>query len=147
MGLTIDGTKRLVTDEGQKLFAYDDETGERIRPGSFVKGWPTIGVGRNLATRGLTYNESVYLLSNDIDEISIELKQKLPWLEMGTARADVVIMVEFNTGDVFAFKEMLAAMEVEDWQEAAKQLLNSAAAKELHERYVSMAGALIVNHW
>jgi hypothetical protein len=38
-------------------------------------------------------------------------------------------------------------MEAEDWQEAAKQLLNSAAAKELHERYVSMAGALIVNHW
>lgn len=146
--LTVEGRNRLIADEGDKLFVYDDATGKALRPGMMLTGWPTIGIGRNLATRGLTASESAYLLTGDIDDIDIELGRLLPWLsKVDPVRADVIFMVEFNTGNVFAFRKMLAAIQTKNWEVAAKELLDSKAATENNARYQRMSEALLTGTW
>ena len=86
-------------DEGEKLKVYDDATGLPIGPGTVVKGWPTAGVGRNLAGRGLTVAESELLLSNDMDDCERELVPSMPWITSLTpGRQTVIYSLYFNVG-------------------------------------------------
>ena len=71
-------TRDLLGHEGEVLRAYDDATGRVVNPGDTVKGWLTIGVGRNLVGRGITQAESRYLLANDIAAVDAELDAQLP---------------------------------------------------------------------
>jgi hypothetical protein len=48
---------QLAGEEAIKNFAYDDATGDLIRAGSIVSGNPTVGIGRNLASDGITDDE------------------------------------------------------------------------------------------
>ena len=48
----------LIKNEGLELKVY-------ICPA----GYKTIGVGRNLETRGITQEEAIYLLDNDISKV------------------------------------------------------------------------------
>ena len=52
----IDVTQMLIKHEGLRNFVYNDSI-----------GIPTIGVGRNLKSRGITNAEAMYLLNNAID--------------------------------------------------------------------------------
>lgn len=146
--LTDAGRLRLIADEGSRLKIYDDKTGEPVT--RLVSGGvPTIGVGRNLADRGLTQFEVEYLLNNDINSFWDDIEKVLPWISKlyFSARADVVLMVEFNTGDVFQFRKMLVAMQAGDWNTAATELLASKAALQGPLRYARMAEALRGNVW
>ena len=66
-------TCELTRDEGQLLTVYDDATGAAIKPGTSVKGHPTIGIGRALDVHGISAAEAAYLLGNDIDGIVAQL--------------------------------------------------------------------------
>ncbi len=86
-------------DEGIKLKVYDDATGLPIGPGTVVKGWPSIGTGRNLAGRGITSTEEEYLLSNDISDCERELAGPMPWITTLTpGRQTVIYSLYFNVG-------------------------------------------------
>ncbi len=86
-------------DEGIKLKVYDDATGRPIGPGTLVQGNPTIGVGRNLAGRGLSPAESEQMLSNDLAQCEADLAPGLPWITLLTpARQTVIYTLYFNVG-------------------------------------------------
>lgn len=152
--MTPKGQLQLIADEGRRNKVYDDKTGEPV-----VKlpsgGNPTIAVGRDLVSRGLTDAEIDYLFSNDVSAFEADLVRLMPWLndfiKQGNTstqvRGDVVTMVEFNTGNVFAFRNMLSALRVDNYSEAAKQLLDSEAARAAPERYNRMAEALKTGEW
>jgi GH24 family phage-related lysozyme (muramidase) len=91
--------QELRGDEGEVLHVYDDATGRPVGAGMMLKGNPTIGVGRNLAARGLTQEESEYLLTNDIDQCESDLSSHLPWItNLTPGRQTVIYSLYFNTG-------------------------------------------------
>lgn len=89
----------LMKHEGLVLAAYDDATGRTIAPGTTVKGWVTIGYGRNLIGRGITTQEAEYLLSNDLNAIEAELGLSLPaWRSWAQPRQWALLELGFNLG-------------------------------------------------
>lgn len=81
------------------LAAYDDQTGRVVQPGGMVKGWITIGYGRNLVGRGITLTEAEYLLENDLTEVERELDRHLPeWKGWAEPRQWALVELGFNLG-------------------------------------------------
>lgn len=110
----------LLKHEGKRSKVYYD-----------TKGIATIGVGRNLEAVGLSDDEIMYLLDNDIKRILNDCWHHFPWFgDLSEERQYVVIDMIFNVGlaGFMLFKKFIAAVEKEDWQEAARQIINSEIA-------------------
>ena len=136
-----DIVQRLVFHEGVSLQCYNCS-----------RGYPTIGVGRNLKTNpltkdelivcgdymhGITKNAAFYLLRNDIDRVTKECEKKIPiWDRLDDERKYALLDMVFQMGigGVLNFKKMLAAMGVGNWKEAAVQCLDSEYAKQTPAR-------------
>lgn len=111
--------------------------GERLRPYRCTAGKLTIGVGRNLEDRGITAQESAYLLANDIAAEERELLRALPWVaKLDEVRQRVLLDMSFNMGIVglLAFKRTLATIQAGDYQAAASMMLDSKWAGQVGQR-------------
>lgn len=118
--------KILKHDEGVMLKPYTDTVGKL-----------TIGVGRNLTDNGLTEDEIDYLLNNDIDRCIHELSVKFDWFLTEKENVQIVLIsMVFNLGmpRFLGFKKMIAAIENEDYKEAAAQMLDSKWARQVGKR-------------
>ncbi len=107
----------LIGHEGIKTKVYYDS-----------RGIATIGVGRNLEDTGITTEEAMYLLENDIKRVIKECTKEFPWfLELCEYRQFVICSMVFNLGmDGFKdFKKCIKAIERQDWVEAACQMIDS----------------------
>ncbi len=131
----------LERDEGRRPLAYDDATGQTAQPGTLVKGWISVGCGRNLIGRGLTDEEITYLLNNDIYHVEAQLDNNLPgWRNFSDARQRAILNLCFNMGwgngthGLSSFKDTLAAMLAGDWDGAAAGILKSAYARQVGAR-------------
>ena len=94
----------------------------------------TIGVGRNLDSLGLTEDEVMYLLTNDIVRCDKELLHNFKWYpEMCRARQDALINLCFNLGitRLLTFKKALQAMADKDYSKAAIEFLDSKWATQV----------------
>lgn len=121
----------LMKHEGVKLRMYYDS-----------EGVPTIGVGRNLEDVGLTHDEAMYLFNNDLKRVMNECLHEFPWFaDLSEARQCVVASMVFNLGlaGFKKFKKMIAAIEKEDWTEAAYQMIDSHWAAQVKSRAVDLA--------
>lgn len=124
----------LIQDEGLELKPYADSTGNL-----------TIGVGRNLDGRGITHQEAMYLLDNDIAECLHHLGNLFHgWLSYSTDRRNALTNMRFNLGPYgfMGFKKMISAIRAGKWQEAADECLDSGAARMLPGRYGRIAARL-----
>lgn len=111
--------------------------GERLKPYRCTAGKLTIGVGRNLDDRGITAEESAYLLSNDIDRVWTELKARLPWMTgLNDVRQRVLLDMAFNLGTdgLLKFRNTLATIQAGDYQKAGEMMLDSLWAKQVGMR-------------
>jgi lysozyme len=118
------------------------DEGIRLKPYHDSKGKLTIGYGRNLDDVGISSNEALMLLTNDIEHVVSRLDGLIPWWRnLNEIRQRVVINMMFNLGPgkFMGFRKALAAMENGNFEEAAKQILDSLAARELPERYGRLA--------
>lgn len=109
--------KLLTKHEGRKTHPYTDTVGKL-----------TIGVGHNLTDNGLPDHIIDLLLEWDIDVSRRELDRIYPgWRSCTPNRKDCLVSLMFNMGApaLLTFKKMWAAIEREDWAEAAAQLLDS----------------------
>lgn len=109
--------QELILDEAMKLKPY------RCTAGAL-----TIGVGRNLDDVGLTKEEALYLLDNDIRRVCEELDRRLPWWRtLSDARRRAVANMAFNLGTVrlLGFRKALTALEAGDYVKAADEFYNS----------------------
>ena len=122
----------LIRHEGLRLKPYEDQFGNL-----------TIGVGRNLSGVGISRAEAIELMRNDIANIYTRLlTDKWTWvLDLGPVRRDVVISMMFNLGlrKFLTFKKAIKAMKEEDWEEAARQMLDSAWAGQVGGRARALA--------
>jgi lysozyme len=127
--------EELKADEGVVLTLYKCSAGKN-----------TIGVGRNIDDRGITEDESDYLLSNDIDLCVKELESAFSWFSnLSDARQRVLINMCFNLGlsRLMGFKKFLAAVEAEEWQTASVEMLDSKWAKQVGLRSTRLRDLLL----
>lgn len=119
---------RLKDFEGLVLKAYECSA-----------GYTSIGIGRNLDTRGITEDEAMYLLNNDIESVFKDLDKHLAiWRSYPLEAQYVFIDLCFNLGihTLLSFRKTLAFCELGEWEKAAVELLNSKYAKQVGRRAI-----------
>ena len=125
----------LLVHEGKKRFVY------RCTSNAL-----TIGVGRNIDPNkggiGLSDDEILYMLRNDIKRVYDELDSNLPWFkDLDDVRQDVLQDMCFNMGinRLLNFRKMLAAVELGLYDRASDELLNSKYAEQVKGRAIKLA--------
>jgi lysozyme len=110
----------------------------------------TIGVGRNLDSIGLSEDEVLYLLDNDIERCDRELLNHFKWYpELCRARQDAMINLCFNLGmtRLRTFKKALHAMSEEDYPRAADEFLDSKWANQVGNRAIEVTDLIRKGHY
>jgi lysozyme len=141
--------EQLKKHEGVRKFVYDDATGKAINEACFVRGKPTIGVGRNLADRGLDETEIDFLLDNDINDCIAEA-QKFRWFEaLDPVRQAAVTELVFNLGltRLSGFKKFLNFMNEHRYTQAAEELKDSAWHNQVGPRAVTLERQILTGEW
>ncbi|MFZ9654660.1 MAG: glycoside hydrolase family protein [Limnohabitans sp.] len=111
--------------------------GVRLKPYRCTAGKLTIGIGRNLDDVGISQEEALGLLRNDIARALSAVRIELPWFDrLDDIRQRVVVDMAFNLGidGLLAFKQTLAAVASGDYDRAATEMLNSRWAAQVGER-------------
>lgn len=109
--------KNLIADEGIRAKVYNDS-----------RGIPTIGIGRNVGTKGLSIEEIEFLFQNDVEEAMRELDRTDPvWRELPPVLQECMVNLMFNMGATTweTFINTRAALARFDFEGVAKGLRNS----------------------
>ena len=117
----------------------------RLKPYLDTKKKLTIGVGRNLDDVGITRDEAWALLNNDIARVRREVRRAFPWFsKVNPVRKDVVLNMVFNLGlqRFRGFRKAIAAIKAQDWDEAARQMLDSQWASQVGRRARELAAMM-----
>ncbi len=121
----------LIRHEGLRLKPYRDTVGKL-----------TIGIGRNLDDVGITREEAMTLLNHDIAKVQREVQKAFPWFSgLNGVRKNVVSNMVFNLGlpRFRQFRKAIAAIKANQWDEAAKQMLESRWARQVGRRARELA--------
>lgn len=126
---------------------YDDlirHEGLRLKPYRCTAGKLTIGVGRNLDDVGISPAEALMMLKNDVDALMADLELREIIAPHNEVRQEVLVNMAFNMGvpRLKGFKKMLAALQRMDYEEAARQALDSKWAKQVGGRAIELAEKL-----
>lgn len=124
----------LRRDEGERLKIYRDTTRHA-----------TIGVGRNLDGKGISHEESEFMLANDIEDVVAGLNGALPWWKnLDEVRQRVLANMAFNLGltGLLKFKRTLESVRVGDYQRAAVQMTESTWAGQVGARAQRLAAMM-----
>lgn len=127
-----------------------DEGGFRLKPYTDSVGKLTIGAGRNLTDVGISHAEAELLLDNDIAGASADVAARLPWVgALSVPRAAVLVNLAFNMGigGLMGFRKMLQALQDEQWETAAAELLASTYAEQVGPRAHRLALQLRTDTW
>lgn len=126
--------------------------GLRLQPYRCSKGKLTIGVGRNLEANPITFEEelvvgdwrhgitkgmAVYLLLRDLKKITDKLPKAINFFNrLDDERQYALIDMAYNmgVGGLLKFKKMISFMEKGNFEQAAKECLNSRYAKDTKKR-------------
>ena len=127
-----------------------DHEGLELKPYHCTADKLTIGVGRNIQDRGITEDEARYLLKNDIKIVEDELLTRQPVVAgLDSVRQRVLVDMGFNLGlpILMKFQNMWAAIEDEDYHEAARQMMDSRWASQVGRRAERLAQAMSSGEW
>lgn len=116
--------------------------GLMLKPYKCPAGKLTIGVGRNLEDRGITKEEALFLLQNDILACRKECYASFTWYgEMDEIRQGVILEMCFNLGisRLKGFKKMLKACELKNYTLASQEMLTSLWARQVGQRAKTLA--------
>lgn len=125
----------LTSHESYRQFPYTDTTGHL-----------TIGIGRNLTDRGISTNEALMLLDDDISYFSNKLSHYLPcFTGLDSNRQIALVDMCFNLGvqGFLGFTSMIQAIENKDWKRAYQEILNSKLAQQNPERTTQSANIIL----
>ena len=116
----------LIADEGLRLKPYKC-TGDK---------W-TIGVGRNLEAKGITEVEAMFMLDNDIKDAKAAARRLIRTFDrLSDDRKIVLVSMVFQMGKkgVSKFRNMIKAIEMQSFDIAAAEMLDSNWAKQTPNR-------------
>ena len=108
--------EQLLREEGFRAHPYMDTTGH-----------VTIGIGRNLVDVGITLDEAMHMLTNDIHACEAQLEQYGAFIALDPVRKMVLIDLCFNLGfgGLEQFVKFWAAIRHHDYKLAGDELRNS----------------------
>lgn len=124
----------------EDLLIYHE--GLRLKPYTDIGNKLTIGVGRNLEDSGISKEEAMMLLHNDIKRVSAQLDENIPWWRsLSDTRQKVLISMAFNLGltGLLGFHDMLSSLQEGDYSTAATHMLNSRWASQVGNRAMELA--------
>lgn len=113
------------TDFEQMLIRHE---GLKLKPYHCTAGKLTIGVGRNIEDMGITEDEAIYMLRNDVARFAAELAQAKPIVKtLDDVRYYVLLNMAFNLGinRLLKFKKMWEAIEDQRYTDAALEMQDS----------------------
>ena len=116
----------LIKNEGLVLQVYKDSL-----------GYDTIGVGRCLDKNGISEDEAMYLLENDIKRVVDNLdKMWEVWRSFPVPAQEVCVDMAFQMGiaGFMNFRQTRALMEMGCWLEASEEVLRSKYAVQTPNR-------------
>jgi len=134
-------TELLIKHEGFRQFPYKD-----------TRGILTVGIGRNLETVGIREKEARFLLGEDLRITEDLLKAKLSpgqWARWDDVRKAVLLNMAFNLGvaGLFSFEKMILALQTDNWDRAATEMLDSLWAKQVGNRAVELSEMMKKGDW
>jgi lysozyme len=118
------------------------DEGYRLKPYKCTSGKTTIGVGRNLDDVGLSEDEVMVLLSNDIDRVALECFKAFDfWGTLDDDRRSVLLNMCFNLGitRLLTFKQTIKSIRARDYRLAAEQMLDSKWAQQVGSRAIRLS--------
>lgn len=136
--------------EAQLIEMVKRHEGYRARAYRDTKGILTIGYGRNIENVGISEEEALILLANDLASAKADLRHLFPKLETFTpARQAALIDMMFNMGaHVFGtFGRMIAAIHNGDWELAALEAADSQWYRQTGQRAVEIVAMLRTGEW
>jgi lysozyme len=116
----------LIKHEGLRLKPYTDTVGKL-----------TIGVGRNLTDVGISNDETMTLLQNDINSATKNLQKNLEWFDGLPYNAKLVMIdmcFNMGIGGLLQFKNTLAMIQNGKYNEASVAMLQSKWATQVGNR-------------
>ena len=131
--------RMLIKHEGCVLNAYEDSVGV-----------VSVGVGRNLDSLGISMDEAMFMLANDIDRCRKELSGAFSWFDkLDQVRQEVMIMLCFNLGltRFRKFRLALGYMSCSDYENAAREFLRSKWSKQVGQRSEVLADMIVTGRY
>jgi lysozyme len=115
--------------------------GLRLKPYLCTADKLTIGYGRNLDDMGISEDEALYLLQNDIDACYSELNVFNWFQELDQVRQEALVDMRFNLGlpRFLSFKKMIARLIAKEYSQAAEEIINSLYARQVGNRANELA--------
>lgn len=126
-----DAEAMMMEDEGERLMMYQDTVGK----------W-TIGIGHNLSDKPISKLVSRMMFMEDLADAIDDVQHCCSiYDELSRPRQLVMINLAFNLGRerLGKFVRFLGAIHRNDWEDAADELLDSKAARDLPVRYDRLA--------
>ena len=123
--------------------------GYRKKPYRCTAGKLSIGVGRNLEDRGLSDDEMLYLMRNDMNEAVRAAATLGYWSELNEARQLVVADMVFNLGLAgwLEFRRANAALAAGDYARAAEEMQDSRWYEQVGRRAKRLVEAMRTGEW
>jgi len=100
----------------------------KLKPYICPAGHLTIGVGRNLDDLGISEDEAMYILENDIKRVKSELREIFPKFDELPENVKMVLIdMDFNLGKsrFLTFRKMIEAVKNRDWAKMIEEMKNS----------------------
>jgi lysozyme len=124
----------LIKHEGKRNSPYKDSVGKL-----------TIGVGHNLDDKPISDAAVAQMLFDDISDARKDART-FPWFnDLDVVRQDVILNMVFNMGlsRFSGFKKMIAALEKQDFEMAATQMLDSNWSQQVGKRALELARMMV----
>lgn len=111
--------------------------GERLKPYHCPAGRLTIGVGRNLDDKGISHDEAMFLLANDIQEVRADLNWLFP--DFGSLPENIRLVLcdmRFNLGPegFRRFRRLREAVNSRNWPGIKAEMANSVWFHQVGQR-------------
>lgn len=129
----------------QLINSIEHHEGYRDRAYQDTEGVWTIGYGTNLQELRIDEALARAWLLKDIDAAGLYAKRFPEYQKLDTlARQNVFTEMVYNMGPsrVAGFRNMLAAIRVGDWDDAAKEMLDSKWARQVGRRAETLAALM-----
>jgi len=128
------------------LIKEDEGTGpvnnDRMMPYTDSVGLLTVGYGRNIEERGISFDEADVLLQNDVNISIAECNRTFTWFDsMDEIRKMVVISMAYNMGisRFLGFKKTIALLSEGKYTQAGTEMLDSKWATQVGRRAVRLS--------
>ena len=116
--------------------------GMRLKPYTDTVGVLTIGIGRNLSQVGISEDEALFLMRNDLTKLEDLLEGHFKFFNLLNAvRKMALVSMGFNLGfkGLLSFKKFLHALAEQDFENAAREMLESKWARQVGQRAIDLS--------